>query len=253
MMTLFRNELTKLKREFFVFFLLLLSILPVLTGAAGAILNDSAKTVGDLFFFMNNQFSLFFPVVLFILVGSLFYQEYKNKTYINWITYGYAKSKLFMAKVMVAAAIGLLFALIFLALFVLLILVLQAGGKISVTDTDTSLTAIALGFTLQAFILVLVTISAGAIVINLGRNIIVSSVVGVIYGFASAFFIGAESGYVVPGGFAYRVAMLFADNSTYYEKEAQATIGGSVSTAVVFGVLLAVGMLLFSRKRPIEG
>lgn len=251
MMTLFKNELTKLKREFFVFFLLLLSILPVLTGAAGAILNDSAKTVGDLFFFMNNQFSLFFPVVLFILVGSLFYQEYKNKTYINWITYGYSKPKLFMAKVTVSAAIGLLFALIFLALFVLLILLLQAGGKVSVTDA--SLTAIALGFTLEAFILVLVTISAGAIVINLGRNIIVSSVVGVIYGFASAFFIGSESGYVVPGGFAYRVAMLFADKSTYYEEAAQATIGGSVSTAVVFAVLLAAGILSFSRKRPIEG
>jgi ABC-2 type transport system permease protein len=199
---------------------------------------------------MNNQFSLFFPVVLFVLVGSLFYQEYKNKTYISWITYGYSKPKLFLAKVMVSAMIGLLFALIFLALFVILVLVLQAIGKVSVTDT--SLTAIALGFTLEAFILVLVTISAGAIVINLGRNIIVSSVVGVIYGFASAFFIGSESGYVVPGGFAYRVAMFFSDKSTYYEDAAQATTGGTVSAVLVFAVLLAVGMLLFSRKRPIE-
>ncbi len=54
----------------------------------------STKSLADLFFFMNNQFSMFFPMVLFILIGSLFYQEYKNKTYINWITYGFSKKKI---------------------------------------------------------------------------------------------------------------------------------------------------------------
>ena len=29
-----------------------------------------------------------------ILIGSLFYQEYRNKTYINWITYGFSKKKI---------------------------------------------------------------------------------------------------------------------------------------------------------------
>ena len=126
----------------------MLSLLPVLTGGAGAIFNDSTKALTDLFFFMpisepmkkqdtnpyitpvtlaiimfllklitiapaqtvtgiimavsnrkpvDNQFAMFFPMVLFILVGFLFYQEYKNKTYINWITYGYPKYKLFLA------------------------------------------------------------------------------------------------------------------------------------------------------------
>ena len=92
----------KLKREWFVLFLLLLSLLPVLTGGASALFNDSTKAVADLFFFMNNQFAMFFPMVIFILIGSLFYQEYKNKTYITWITYGYAKAKLFLAKMIVS-------------------------------------------------------------------------------------------------------------------------------------------------------
>ena len=67
-------------------------------GGAGAVFNDSTKSLADLFFFMNNQFSMFFPMVIFILIGSLFYQEYKNKTYINWITYGFSKKKLFLSK-----------------------------------------------------------------------------------------------------------------------------------------------------------
>ena len=120
MITLIKNEFYKQKREWSFLFLLMLSLLPVLTGGAGAIFNDSTKALTDLFFFMNNQFAMFFPMVLFILVGFLFYQEYKNKTYINWITYGYPKYKLFLTKVLVALIIGTCFALILLFLFFLL-------------------------------------------------------------------------------------------------------------------------------------
>lgn len=69
---LIKNEFYKLKREWFMVFLLLLSLLPILTGGAGAVFNNSAKSLADLFFFMNNQFSMFFPMVIFILIGSLF-------------------------------------------------------------------------------------------------------------------------------------------------------------------------------------
>ena len=61
MITLIRNEFYKQKREWSFLFLLLLSLLPVLTGGAGAIFNNSTKTLADLFFFMNNQFAMFFP------------------------------------------------------------------------------------------------------------------------------------------------------------------------------------------------
>ena len=63
---LIKNEFYKLKREWFMVFLLLLSLLPIITGGAGAIFNSSTTSLADLFFFMNNQFSMFFPMVLFI-------------------------------------------------------------------------------------------------------------------------------------------------------------------------------------------
>lgn len=100
---LIKNEFYKLKREWFMVFLLLLSLLPIITGGAGAIFNSSTKSLADLFFFMNNQFSMFFPMVLFILIGSLFYQEYKNKTYINWITYGFQRRSSFYRKLLSAS------------------------------------------------------------------------------------------------------------------------------------------------------
>lgn len=51
---LIKNEFYKLKREWFMVFLLLLSLLPIITGGAGAIFNSSTTSLADLFFFMNN-------------------------------------------------------------------------------------------------------------------------------------------------------------------------------------------------------
>lgn len=171
--TLVKNEFYKLKREWFVLFLLLLSLLPVLTGGAGALFNDSTKAVADLFFFMNNQFAMFFPMVIFILIGSLFYQEYKNKTYITWITYGYAKAKLFLAKMIVSMVVSLLFAAVLLLSFGALLLLLQGAGKVSLSVSQFG--ALAIGFGLESLIDVLVTTCAGAIAIILSRNIIVTA------------------------------------------------------------------------------
>ena len=87
---------------------------------------------------------------------------------------------------------------------------------------------------------------------NLGRNIIVTSVVGVIYGFASCLFIGSESGFIIPGSFAYRVSMFFSDKSTYYEAPVPSTIGGCISVVLCLIVMFLVGLIVFSHKKKIE-
>ncbi|MGO1043398.1 ABC transporter permease [Clostridioides difficile] len=199
---------------------------------------------------MNNQFAMFFPIVNFILVGSLFYQEYKNKTYINWISYGYSKSKLFFSKIMVSFIIGILFAITLLFLFAVLIVILQLMRKITINIS--LFLSLMFGFALETLIIVFITTCTGAIVINLSRNIIVTSVVGMIYSFVSCFFIGMEKGFIVPGGFAYRVSMYFSDKTTYYDMPVQATIGGCISAIIVFIVLLFISLYIFTHKRKIE-
>ena len=247
---LIKNEFSKLKREWFMVFLLLLSLLPIITGGAGAIFNDSTQALDDLFFFMNNQFSMFFPMVIFILIGSLFYQEYKNKTYINWITYGFSKKKLFLSKVVVSIFIGIGFAAVLFISFGLLVAILNGAGKM--TGDISLFVNLAIGFGMEACVIVLITTCLGAIVINLSRNIIVTSVVGVIYGFASCLFIGSERGFVIPSSFAYRVSMFFSDKSTYYEAPVPATIGGCISIVLCLIVMFLIGLIVFSHKKKIE-
>ena len=247
---LIKNEFYKLKREWFMVFLLLLSLLPIITGGAGAVFNDSTKSLADLFFFMNNQFSMFFPMVIFILIGSLFYQEYKNKTYINWITYGFSKKKLFLSKIAVSIVIGIGFAAVLFIAFGLLVMVLNGAGRLP--GGISLFLNLVIGFGIEAGVVVLITTCLGAIVINLSRNIIVTSVVGVIYGFASCLFIGSESGFIIPGSFAYRVSMFFSDKSTYYESPVPATIGGCISVVLCLIVMFLVGLIAFSHKKKIE-
>ena len=238
---LIKNEFYKLKREWFMVFLLLLSLLPILTGGAGAVFNNSTKSLADLFFFMNNQFSMFFPMVIFILIGSLFYQE---------ITYGFSKKKLFLSKVVVSIVIGIGFAAVLFIAFGLLVAVLNGTGRL--TGGISLFFNLAIGFGIEAGVVVLITTCLGVIVINLSRNIIVTSVVGVIYGFASCLFIGSESGFIIPGSFAYRVSMFFSDKSTYYEAPVPATIGGCISVVLCFIVMFIVGLIVFSHKKKIE-
>lgn len=107
-------------------------------------------------------------------------------------------------------------------------------------------------FLLLLSLLPVFTGGARAIVMTLSRNIVVTSIVGVIYGFVSCFFIGTEMGFVIPGCFAYRLAMYFSDKSTYYDVPVQATIGGSISSIITFIVLLIIGFAIFAHKKKIE-
>ena len=174
----------------------------------------------------------------------------KNKTYINWITYGFSKKKLFLSKVTVSVVIGICFAAVLFIAFGLLVAILNGAGRL--TGGISLFLKLAIGFGIEAGVVVFVTTCLGAIVINLSRNIIVTSVVGVIYGFVSCLFIGSERGFVIPGSFAYRVSMFFSDKSTYYEVPISATIGGCISIVFCFIVLFLVGLIVFSHKKKIE-
>ena len=60
MKNLISNEILKLKRQFFLIFAIILTLVPVITGGFGAIISGG-KNYYDLFFFINNQYSMFYP------------------------------------------------------------------------------------------------------------------------------------------------------------------------------------------------
>ena len=162
----------------------------------------------------------------------------------------FSKKKLFLSKVAVSTVISIGFAVILFVAFGLLVAILNGTGRL--TGGVSLFLNLAIGFGIEACVIVLITTCLGAIVINLSRNIIVTSVVGVIYGFASCLFIGSENGFVIPGSFAYRVSMSFLDKATYYDAPVPATIGGCISFVLCFAVMFLVGLLVFSHKKKIE-
>ena len=250
MIDLLKNEICKLRRQGFLLFLLLLATFPVILGGARTIMGGNEFELSKLFFFANNQISMFFPVTIFILVGSLFYIEYKNGTYINYITYGYSKTKLFLSKIILANLIGILLSILTAIIFSFSIVV---ANKIGVNIIhDVSWTSLMIGYFIETIIIIVVTNSIGAIVINLSRSMVITSILGVIYGFVSALFIGMDFGYFVSGSFAYRLSMYFIDATSYYDNPEKSTIIGIICVIASNIIFLIVGMNIFSRKKTIE-
>lgn len=163
MKNLISNEILKLKRQFFLIFAIILTLVPVITGGFGAIISGG-KNYYDLFFFINNQYSMFYPMVAFIVVSTLFYIEYKNKMYITWICYDYKKSTLFWSKIFVSMIISLAIAFFLLVIFVLLVLGLSivTGLQISTQDVFNSM----IGFLTETLMIIPISTMFGSIVIN---------------------------------------------------------------------------------------
>ncbi len=246
---LIHNEMLKLKRQFFLVFAMVLTLVPVITGGFGAIISGG-KNYYDLFFFINNQYSMFYPMVAFIVVSTLFYMEYKNKMYITWICYDYKKSTLFWSKIMVSMIISLAVAFLMLVTFILLVLGLSIMTNLQISNRD-MLNSI-LGFWAETLMIIPISTMLGSIVINLSRNMVISSIVGIFYGFVSCMFIGADVGRLVPGAFAYRICMLILDENTFYNDPIQSIKIGIISYLVVGCIVSLVAILIFNQKKKIE-
>lgn len=249
MKNLISNEILKLKRQFFLIFAIILTLVPVITGGFGAIISGG-KNYYDLFFFINNQYSMFYLMVAFIVVSTLFYIEYKNKMYITWICYDYKKSTLFWSKIFVSMIISLAIAFFLLVIFVLLVLGLSivTGLQISTQDVFNSM----IGFLTETLMIIPISTMFGSIVINLSRNMVISSIVGIFYGFVSCMFIGADVGRLVPGAFAYRICMFILEQNTFYDDPIQSIKIGITSYLIVGFIVSLVAILIFNQKKKIE-
>ena len=68
---LIKNEFYKLKREWFMAFLLMLSLLPILTGGSGAVFNNSTKSLADL-----KYIDIGLYLLINILSTAVFHREF---------------------------------------------------------------------------------------------------------------------------------------------------------------------------------
>lgn len=246
-MNLVINELCKFKRDRSLAFLLVLALLPVATGVAGALIGEKSAAA-DLAFFINNQFAMFFPMAVFLLAGSAVCREWRDGTYLSWVTYGIARGRLLAAKAAVCAGLSALMALAVFAALALACLAVSSEGF----GAAPVIAAFAPGFAVEALAIVVVSTVAGTLVGVLSRSQLVTSVSAVVYGFASCLFIGAEWSFVIPGSFAYRVATACLDPATYYGSAPMATVGGALATLAAAIAFSSVAAVVFVKGRKIE-
>ena len=243
MKTLIRNEFSKLKRDRTPWFPLILALLPVVTGTAACIIGGKGNAE-EMIFFVNNQFVMFFPMAVFMLAGSLVCREWRDGTCLVWMSYGIAKSRIILAKMFVGVALTTAIAAAEFGALGLLCAFLPHGLATWV--------AFAPGFALEALSIIVVGTCASTLVASLSRSTVAVSVLGIAYGFVSCLFIGTAWGCLMPGSFAYRIAMACLDPSTYYDAPMEATVAGAAASAIWCAALFLAAMLVFQRQRGVE-
>lgn len=245
MSTLIKCEFIKIKHSSSFFLLLALSLIPILINLARPLMIKQKYTLLDLYFPLFNQYSLFFPLVLVMLAASVFYIEYRNGTYIDWITFGYSKRQLVTSKLIMAIILALTIVLID---FITLII----GLFWQVPMNWLLVTKMATSFWLFSLIAMLINIPLGALIINLTRNAITTSVFSIILMIVNAIFMAAPFGCYLPSVFTYRLGLLPISKSDFFDNLETALTVGSTLTGLAVFLLFVAAIVQFSWRRKIE-
>lgn len=248
MKILFKNELLKLKRRKSIWFLLALNVFPLLMNIVNYIVNGEGSNIKDVYFIFYNQYFMFYPIIVCLLVSSIFYIEYKDGTYLNWITYNYSKGILFWSKITSSAFC--LFLLVALNYILILIygLVIDLGKENLIQNIiDITLSYFILTFTLSVPILLLSTI-----VIVWSRNIVISSIISIVFSLFSMILIAAPFAYTIFSTFSYRLGLYTIDKDYYFDNVMSATIVGCIVWCSTILILYCLYVFFTSRKLIIE-
>ncbi|WP_407689988.1 ABC transporter permease [Risungbinella massiliensis] len=90
----------KLRRLKSTYLIVFLSFVPYIVNTVGLLTTDKVADWEKYYIFVFNQYGILFPTVLFIFSGYAFFLEYKNRTFINWLSYPYSKFTLIVSKVL---------------------------------------------------------------------------------------------------------------------------------------------------------
>ncbi|NBJ69532.1 MULTISPECIES: ABC transporter permease [Clostridia] len=236
MIQLIKNELIKIRSEKYIKFIFILNLIPLILNFANFIVNNRNMALENGFYFtFYNQYFMLLPIISSIIISSIFYIEYKNNTYLDWITYNISRMKLFFSKLLVSLLIMLI---IFLSNLVILL------GFYSVIDGEISnLYKIVLSFTTLHLIVVISVSLIFSVIIQLTRNIVISISIGIGGSLISMILMAAPFSYMIPLTFGYRAGLYFVDNEFYYEDPLFSTFMGIGLT-----VILTLFMLILSLK-----
>ncbi|MCI2902499.1 ABC transporter permease [Staphylococcus hominis] len=227
MIQLIKNELFKLKSERFILVIVLLNLIPLLMNLANFVVNDSSLSLDNGFYFrFYNQYIMLIPIITSVLSASIFYIEYKNQTFLNWISYYNKRQKLFLSKLLTSYLISTLLALLNL----LAILLFYIINDFSISN----IFKIIFSFLVLNFFTILIMTVVSTFLINLTQNIIITIVCGIGVSLVTIIFMAAPFSYIFPTSLGYRLGLKFIDPTFYYNSPVTHTIIGFIITLVIF-------------------
>ncbi|AUJ24668.1 ABC transporter permease [Virgibacillus dokdonensis] len=241
MIQLIKNELIKIRSEKYIKFIFILNLIPLVLNFANFTLNKRNMNLDSGFYFtFYNQYFMLLPIITSIIISSIFYIEYKNNTYLDWITYNISRIQLFFSKLFVSLLIMLV---IFLCNLVILLVFY------GVIDGDFSnLYKIVLSFTTLHLIVVISVSLIFSVIIQLTRNIVISISIGIGSSLISMVLMAAPFSYMIPITFGYRAGLYFVDNEFYYEDPLFSTFVGNGLTGLLTLFMLLLSLKLINKK-----
>jgi len=242
-----KNEFLKYRKNKSLVVLFLLSLVPLMLNITNLLVNNP-KNVSDFYFTYYNQHTFFFPLTISLIIATVFYGEFKDNMYFNWITYGVSKTQLYLGKYLFSLIISLLTTLLN---YLLLLGALKIFSS-KFIFYNFSVTKMTLSFFEYSFMMMLFCLFFGSILVLLTRNIVVSVSFVFVFMIVSAVFMAAPFSYFIPFSFPYRVGLGAVDQGYYYSNPNQATIIGFIIYFLTIVCLFVVVNLIMRKKRTIE-
>ncbi|MGV2929287.1 ABC transporter permease [Macrococcus capreoli] len=229
MIDFIKNEFIKVKSEKFILVVLSLSLIPFIMNLTNYLLNDKNLSLDTGFYFrLYNQYFMLIPIAFGIIGSSIYYLEFKNQTYLNWLAYSKSKYKLYFSKFLVSIAYCAFLYIINLSLIVLFYIFFGNNSK--------QLLTILVSFTLLNLFLIIFMLPISITTVIIFNNYIIAIVLSIALSMFSMILIAAPFAYFIPTTLSYRFGMSIIDASMGFESITQNLVG--ISFLLISSVIL---------------
>ncbi|WP_040982722.1 ABC transporter permease [Oceanobacillus jeddahense] len=242
MFKLMKNEWIKLKSEKVILVIVILSLIPLLMNFANFAINNKDISLESGFYFTYyNQYFMMLPIISSVLISFTFYMEFKNKMYLDWITYPIPRFQLLFSKLFISTII--MSAICLMQLIVLSVFYFIVDGNIA------NILRLTASYIILHVIVVTTITFVFAAIIQLTKNIVASISIGIGVSLLSMILMAAPFSFLIPTAFGYRLGLLVIDNGYYYEGGLAATITGIGLLILINATMLTINLRLIYKKK----
>ncbi|MFD1412473.1 hypothetical protein [Oceanobacillus jeddahense] len=167
--------------------------------------------------------------------------EFKNKMYLDWITYPIPRFQLLFSKLFISTII--MSAICMMQLIVLSVFYFIIDGNIA------NILRLTASYIILHVIVVTIITFVFAAIIQLTKNIVASISIGIGVSLLSMILMAAPFSFLIPTAFGYRLGLLVIDSGYYYEGGLAATITGIGLLFLINATMLTINLRLIYQKK----